>query len=381
MALDTSIYRNIQLPQIDSPMDVASKALTMRQLMGQVRAQEQEAAENAALKGALSMDEKGNVSLSNLAGLVNQGKVSPLKAMSLTEQVEKFGTERTKRTLDRAKTLAWSVTPENYLSIRQQAISEGLPNAEFIPEQYSDVFVKKWQLGTLDGEKQLAQMNQERSFGLEERKIRAQEKAAANTKAGPALTPAQKKVDEEFAKEYNDFINRGGYADVQKNVEQLREVKKLLGEKKTATGPIIGTIGSVPFGIGKGIRDIITPEGAAMQDRVEEVVQRNLRLILGAQFTEREGQRLIERAYNPRLSEEENAKRVGALLDQIEKAANAKMQAAKFYEQHGTLQGFEGSKLGEQQSGDVQVRFQGKILEIPRSRLQEALKDGAEEVR
>ena len=149
------------------------------------------------------------------------------------------------------------------------------------------------------------------------------------------LTPAQKKVDESFAKDYNEFIAQGGQADAKKQINQLEEVIGKLGETDTATGRIIGL---AP----KMLRDIITPEGSALQDSAEEVIQRNLRLILGAQFTEKEGERLIARAYNPRLSEEENARRLTNLVSQMKEAFKNKAEAVEYYEQNGTLKGFKG---------------------------------------
>ena len=84
------------------------------------------------------------------------------------------------------------------------------------------------------------------------------------------------------------------------------------------------------------------PESIAMHEAVEEVLQRNLRLILGAQFTQKEGERLIERAYNPALSEAENKKRVDRLITQIKQAAKAKEDASRYFENNGTLVGFRG---------------------------------------
>ncbi len=149
-------------------------------------------------------------------------------------------------------------------------------------------------------------------------------------------TPAQAAVDTAFAKEYADFVAGGGFADVQKNVRQLQDVQKELKSGENLTGPWIGRTpdwAKQLFGAGKAI---------TVRETVEEVVQRNLRLILGAQFTEREGERLIARAYNPNLPEAENAKRVGRLLESIQKAASAKISAANYYEKNGTLRGWKG---------------------------------------
>jgi hypothetical protein len=163
------------------------------------------------------------------------------------------------------------------------------------------------------------------------------EKPGAEAKPGADLTPAERKVDENFAGDYNEFVVQGGFADVDKQLQQLREVLEYLEDPST-----VAASGPIPSLMPKFVRDRVTPRGAAAQEMVEEVVQRNLRLILGAQFTEKEGERLISRAYNPRLSEEENATRVSRLMTQIESAAQAKKAAADYYEANGTLKGFKG---------------------------------------
>lgn len=152
----------------------------------------------------------------------------------------------------------------------------------------------------------------------------------------PGLTPGQKKVDQEFAKELVDFQAKGGFADVQKSIAQLEEAEKLLESgEDTLTGPIVGSIPGFA-------RKRLFPKGAAVQASIEEVVQRNLRLVLGAQFTEKEGTRLIERAFDPALSEEENAKRVGRLIKSIKDAAAAKLAAIQHFNQFGSLKNFAG---------------------------------------
>ena len=97
----------------------------------------------------------------------------------------------------------------------------------------------------------------------------------------------------------------------------------------------------------------------SIQQGVEEVVQRNLRLVLGAQFTEKEGERLISRAFDPSLSEKENKKRVDRLLNQIEKAANAKQKAAEYFEKHGTLKGFKGTLMTMQDFSNLKFDEKG----------------------
>jgi hypothetical protein len=161
-------------------------------------------------------------------------------------------------------------------------------------------------------------------------------KVEVNT--GPQ-TPGDKKVDETFAKEYSEFVT-GGYADTVKQLGQLDEAVKLLeaSPEGSITGPKVGILPRQALAV-------LNPEAANNMELVEEVVQRNLRLILGAQFTEKEGERLIARAYNPYLSQSANAKRVRRLVQQIQSAADAKLSAAKYFQENGTLKGWQGKLM------------------------------------
>lgn len=185
------------------------------------------------------------------------------------------------------------------------------------------------------------------------------------------LTPGQKRLDAAFAKTtYEPYIASGGFADVDKQIKQLEEVKDLL-KKENITG--------------KNAVGLLIPGSTAQNAKqaVEEVVQRNLRLVLGAQFTEKEGERLIARAYNPWASEKENIKRLDRLITQIRTAAEQKTKAAKYFEEHGTLQGFEGSLNAESaldakepRDEKVIVEKDGKRFRLPVRQLPQAQKQG-----
>ena len=170
------------------------------------------------------------------------------------------------------------------------------------------------------------------------------------------LTEAQKAVDKKFGADYAEFIAAGGYADVEKQLKQLDEVKNSLktGEKKT--------------GVFSGLKsELPQTESRATRDAVEEVVQRNLRMVLGPQFTEKEGNRLIARAYNPYQDNTENVKRLDRLIKQIDEAAKAKVRAGEYYEKNGTLVGYKGTTFtsaedflkdetgAKSQSGEIDV--------------------------
>lgn len=149
-----------------------------------------------------------------------------------------------------------------------------------------------------------------------------------------AGSPGLQKIDEEFGKEYVQW-RTGGAGDTVKQLDQLNEALQIVETTEGITGPIIGSLPEFA-------QAVINQDGVIARDYVEEVVQRNLRIVLGAQFTEKEGERLIARAYNSRLPPAENARRIRRLITQVQSMAQAKEAAAQYFEQNGTLQGFTG---------------------------------------
>lgn len=142
--------------------------------------------------------------------------------------------------------------------------------------------------------------------------------------------------------EYTPFVLQGGSAKAAQGLETLGfAVRQLKSGKDYLTGPILGTLASTPY-IGSAIQEIITPQGARVRDLVLQTVQESLRPILGPQFTQQEGERLMNRVFNSRLEEKDNAVRVEWLIQQLQRANDAKVQAAHWYETHHTMFGYKG---------------------------------------
>jgi hypothetical protein len=148
---------------------------------------------------------------------------------------------------------------------------------------------------------------------------------------------AQEKIDSEFGKDYAAYVAAGGYADVQRQAKQLEDAISVMTDKNAPNVSGFFTGMAPDF-----LLRAVNPTAVNIREAVEEVAQRNLRLILGAQFTEREGEKLISRVFNPGLDEAINAKRATRLLEQIKAGAEAKADAAAYYERHGTLRGWKG---------------------------------------
>lgn len=117
------------------------------------------------------------------------------------------------------------------------------------------------------------------------------------------------------------------------SVNELMGLSQKLEGRDDATGPYIGLLP-------KWIRDVATPAGADIQDRAERIIQASLRQTLGAQFTEKEGARFLERAYNPRLDEKTNAERLRLVAGELQSIQANKDAALEYMKKNGTLEGF-----------------------------------------
>jgi len=152
------------------------------------------------------------------------------------------------------------------------------------------------------------------------------------------LTPLQLEIDKKFAEDLVEFTVGGGFSDVQKNLTQLDLAKETLtnAPKDSITGRLIGIQDD------SGILKYTNPKAQNVKEQIQEIAQRNLRLILGPQFTAKEGEQLINRVYNPALPQDVNIQRLNLLQEQILSAAKSKQEAVDYYNEYGTLAGFKG---------------------------------------
>jgi len=154
-----------------------------------------------------------------------------------------------------------------------------------------------------------------------------------------AQTAGQKKVDEAYADDYI-LWTQGGGADMSGQLAQVGSVLTDLEAGVPLTGPTVGALGQW----GNFALSIFNPKAANAKEKVQEVVQRNLRIILGAQFTAKEGELLISRAYNETLPPEQNAARLRKLILQMQNAVQQKNAMSAFFEKNGTLTGYKGQR-------------------------------------
>ena len=151
---------------------------------------------------------------------------------------------------------------------------------------------------------------------------------------GNKISPIFKKIDEEFAKDMPKLIG-GGAADTLGQLQAIEEVIATLESGKEVTGALIGQLPDSALAF-------FNKTAVDTREKIEQTVQRSLRETLGAQFTEKEGERLIKRAYNPTLPEADNLRRVRRLYTTMMTAFRQRQAMAEYAQKNGTLQGYKG---------------------------------------
>lgn len=218
-------------------------------------------------------------------------------------------------------------------------------------------------------QKQLRQMDQQFK-SMEAEKEREAKKGSSKLEGFSAL-------DKDYAKEYNEYTSSGRQS-VDKNLERLENAKAKLREMPSASGRFMGRL-----------PDILKSEDAIkLRQDVQAAAQGALKATLGAQFTEKEGERIMQMAYDEKLSPEANIQKIDSAIKELAKNKQVQDQKAKYFEERGTLQGFKpissesssASKSMEMGQKTVKITNGQETLEIPIEDLAEAKKEGFMEV-
>ena len=155
---------------------------------------------------------------------------------------------------------------------------------------------------------------------------------------GIDLSPTEKVIDEAFGKIAAEYVLNGA-PQIQANLLNLSEKIRILEAGEiNVSGKEIGLMSD-------SLKGIFQPEAASFIGDVRDIVFQSLREKLGAQFTEREGDRLVAAAFNSYLPEEMNIARLQRLYATIEEAARSKQDAINYFDENRTLQGYKATPI------------------------------------
>jgi hypothetical protein len=167
---------------------------------------------------------------------------------------------------------------------------------------------------------------------------KARGKREGSNPADIDLSVVEKGIDQEFSKIAVDYTTKG-QAQIEANLENLIEKINILKEGEiNVSGPGMGLLPDSAKGI-------FFPKAASYIGDIRDIVFQSLREKLGAQFTEREGDRLVAAAFNSYLDEDLNIARLERLYTTIVEAAKAKEEAILYFNENRTLKGYKSKVL------------------------------------
>lgn len=149
---------------------------------------------------------------------------------------------------------------------------------------------------------------------------------------------ARQKQDETFAVKDLEW-QTNDRATSYNNIKNLQNAMNILRSgEKNVSGLDVAMLEEFPW-----LQAGMFGDAASFKSDVNDVVYQTLKIKLGAQFTENEGKRLVEAAFNNKLSEEENIARMQRLLDATMMVYDAKEGMSQYFNEFGTLDGYESN--------------------------------------
>ena len=163
--------------------------------------------------------------------------------------------------------------------------------------------------------------------------VRRDQIAATAATATAKPPPGEAAVDRKFGQDYADYVS-GGAATTQQAIDELTTASEKL-KTTQASGPVVGALPN-------WVRKRTNGPGVAIQQDIERNIQASLRQVLGAQYTQVEGENLLQRTFDPAQPETVNKERLDSLIDRLSRAKTEKDRAAEYFKTNGTLKGFTG---------------------------------------
>jgi hypothetical protein len=201
---------------------------------------------------------------------------------------------------------------------------------------------------------------------LKRQDLEEKRKKTANTMG---LSPAQKTADQALAKKYVAWID-GDAQHLDANISRLGQaLNNLEIEAKNSTIPLSGRVaGRLP--------DFMKSEKAIeAKQEIDKITTESLRPILGAQFTENEGEMIRKLSYDNTLSPEANIKKIKSSLLDLQKLKDSKDQMYNYLQDKGTIVGYKPAKEATEK---VVAK---KLYSASRNQTKIVYADGSEEIK
>jgi hypothetical protein len=297
---------------------------------------------------------KGLQVASNVFGIkssVQQGRVAELREQQLGQQVAQ-GELKTQEMERQAELQEAGIqTPEQF---SKQYFQVPGNDAEAFKKKFGDIPLVSVQVGTGTDAPEILGVDKEtfKAFKSEQRK------AAEGAKA-PEVPKVVADVDKAFSKKFTNWVSEGEEAKSSNKLRQLENTIRM-AEKKLGSGFASRAAGGLLPDVA---RALVTPEQKAVEDDLKSIAQESLKQILGGQFGEKEGKQLLDRAFDPAQTKEENIRRMWRLHAALKANFQAKKSSMDYFAEHNTLQGFKqpdlpaisGTMFTEERGGSISL--------------------------
>jgi hypothetical protein len=164
--------------------------------------------------------------------------------------------------------------------------------------------------------------------------IRATGPGRISIKALHENNSGQKKFDETFATRIAGETEEQ-VAALQQNVNRLMNAADML-VKIEKEGNVFERSRLLPL-LPNSVQSLLAPDAVLTRDQVRTAIQQSLRAVLGAQFTQKEGESMMERAFNPLLGPEANMEMIRQAVQVADTALRERADAAEYFRNNGTL--------------------------------------------
>lgn len=345
MPIDTSMYSQLQAPDV---MGGIERGMKMSDMLKTRR--DADALKKAYQAGVVTNDD-GTTSIDHNKRIQALELANPEKAQEYRRQMQADQNSMLDRKLKEADLIGQVTGGIKDQASYEKALSflgeQGVDTSK-IPKVYDPQLVqaygnasksfleKQYRDRGLDLQEQQLKDNEahrRQTLGIEYEKLGLERAKAARN---PNLTAGEEALDKDFAKDFNEWTS-GKSAQARTEIGKLNGVIQGLRDKKVTTG---GLTGFFP--------DRMTADSVlSARADVNSTVMNSLRAILGAQFTEKEGERIIKNTWNEADSTENNVARLERLVGDLYSQADAKDAKAKFFQERGTLAGYQPAQSAQ----------------------------------
>lgn len=172
-------------------------------------------------------------------------------------------------------------------------------------------------------------------------------KEMGESKQETKLTAGQEQLDKETAKDIASW-NRIDRNKANTNLQLLKSSIEELKKMPEATG------GTIQANSPMWARRKFFPKLVEIEQRVQKAAVEGLRASLGSQFTEKEGERILNMSWDPGLPLNANLTKIQNAITEISTNVKNRESASKWFKEHkGTMAGYEEASSTEQSTAAV----------------------------